>query len=213
MKTEDLVELLSARLTRIQPGQAQGRFVVTLGGAMLMVLLLTLSLLGTRPDVISAASLPMFWLKLAFPGAIAVCAGLALDRLGHPGMRLGLLPEGITAAFVLVWAGSAAVLSSAAPAERASLLFGDSGPACAVLIAALSLPVSAAALWAQRALAPTRQALTGAFAGLFAGACAACAYALHCMEMQLPFVGAWYALGMLLPAAIGAIAGSKVLRW
>jgi hypothetical protein len=38
-------------------------------------------------------------------------------------------------------------------------------------------------------------------------------YALHCPEMAAPFIGIWYLLGMLIPAAVGAAIGARALRW
>jgi len=55
--------------------------------------------------------------------------------------------------------------------------------------------------------------LTGAAAGLAAGASAATLYGLHCPEVSALFVLIWYSLGMLVAAAIGALAGPRVLRW
>ena len=46
-----------------------------------------------------------------------------------------------------------------------------------------------------------------------AGAIAALVYALHCPEMEAPFIGVWYVAGMLIPAAAGALLGPFVLRW
>jgi len=64
-----------------------------------------------------------------------------------------------------------------------------------------------------RAWAPTRLRLTGAAAGFAAGAIAAVVYCLHCPEMSEVFVGAWYLLGILLPAALGALIGPRALAW
>ena len=64
-----------------------------------------------------------------------------------------------------------------------------------------------------KGLAPTRLALAGAAAGLLAGAIGALVYALHCPEMEAPFLGVWYVAGMLIPAAAGALLGPIVLRW
>lgn len=50
-------------------------------------------------------------------------------------------------------------------------------------------------------------------AGLLAGSTATLAYCLHCPEMQVPFWGAWYLLGMLVPTLVGALAGPRLLRW
>jgi hypothetical protein len=80
-------------------------------------------------------------------------------------------------------------------------------------LAALSAPALFAALWALKGLAPTRLALAGAAAGLLSGALGALAYALHCPELAAPFLALWYSLGMLMPAAAGALLGRVLLRW
>jgi hypothetical protein len=38
-------------------------------------------------------------------------------------------------------------------------------------------------------------------------------YAFHCPELAAPFLGVWYVLGMLIPAALGALIGPRVLHW
>ena len=50
-------------------------------------------------------------------------------------------------------------------------------------------------------------------AGLFAGAAGALAYAMHCPELEVPFLGAWYVAGMLIPTALGALLGRRLLHW
>ena len=64
-----------------------------------------------------------------------------------------------------------------------------------------------------KGLAPTRLALAGAAAGLLSGATAALVYALHCPEMEAPFLGVWYVAGMAVPFVVGALLGPLVLRW
>ena len=46
-----------------------------------------------------------------------------------------------------------------------------------------------------------------------AGATAALVYCLHCTEMEAPFIGLWYVIGMLIPAVVGALLGRALLRW
>jgi hypothetical protein len=31
--------------------------------------------------------------------------------------------------------------------------------------------------------------------------------------MTAPFIGVWYLLGMLIPSAVGALLGPRLLRW
>jgi hypothetical protein len=75
------------------------------------------------------------------------------------------------------------------------------------------VPAFVAVLWAMKGLAPTRLRLAGAGAGLLAGALGALVYTLHCPELAAPFLGVWYVLGILIPAAFGAVVGPRVLRW
>ena len=49
-------------------------------------------------------------------------------------------------------------------------------------------------------------AWAGAAAGWLAGGVGAAAYALHCPEMDAPFLAVWYVLGMCVPTALGAVA-------
>ena len=104
-------------------------------------------------------------------------------------------------------------LFNAAPEARAGLVMGSTWSSCAFNIALVCLPSFVGLLWALKGLAPTRPALAGACAGLLAAALGALVYALHCPEMQAPFLVVWYTLGMLLPTLAGAWVGAKLLRW
>jgi hypothetical protein len=41
----------------------------------------------------------------------------------------------------------------------------------------------------------------------------ATAYSFHCPELAAPFLGTWYVIGILIPAAAGALLGPRLLRW
>jgi len=75
------------------------------------------------------------------------------------------------------------------------------------------LPLLAAALLALRRGAPSRPAVTGAFAGLLSAGLAATLYAAHCTDDSPMFVATWYTIAVGLVAAIGALAGSRVLKF
>lgn len=213
MKTEDLVAWLAADAAPVSHRTQARRFVVTLALGAGVALLMMLVLLGPRPDLGQAATLPMFWLKLAFPACLVLAAAMAVQRLGHPGMRLGRLAIGVVAPVAVIWLLSAIILMNAAPGGRSALIWGATWKECPLSIAALSIPALLAAFWAVRQLAPTRVRLAGAAAGLFAGAAGALVYALHCPEMEAPFLGVWYVVGMLIPTAAGAMLGPRWLRW
>jgi hypothetical protein len=170
-------------------------------------------MLGARPDLGEAARLPMFWVKIAFPAALFAGALLATLRLSRPGVRLGRAPAAIAAPVLAMWLLAAVVLFGAAPAEREQLVFGATWADCPLYVAILSMPAFGALLWAMKGYAPTRPALAGAAAGLLSGAGGALVYALHCPEMAAPFLGIWYLLGILIPTALGAMLGPRLLRW
>jgi hypothetical protein len=101
-----------------------------------------------------------------------------------------------------------------APAEaHRAMLMGHSAMFCPWRIAAIGLPVLAGAVWAVRGLAPTRLGLAGLVAGAAAGGMGAAIYAIACNETSAPFLAVWYTLGMAAVAALGGLAGSRLLRW
>ncbi|HZN46121.1 MAG TPA: DUF1109 domain-containing protein [Ramlibacter sp.] len=213
MRTDELVAALAADAAPVDNARAERRFRDRLLWGPAVAIVLMLLLLGPRPDLAEAMRLPLFWLKAGLPAVVAAASWLALYRLGHPGLRLGRSPAAALAPMALVSLAGALVLWNAAPAERPLLLFGQTWRDCLVNVSVLALPALALALWALRGMAPTRLVLAGAAAGLFAGAAGAFAYAFHCPELELPFLGAWYVAGMLIPTALGALVGRRLLRW
>lgn len=213
MRTDDLVTMLAASAAPVEPRATQRRFAMAVGWGAFGSTLLMAVLLGVRPDVSEAAHLPMFWVKLAFPIAIALVALRASERLSRPGALLRKAPHALFGLVAAVWLMALLALLDASPAERATLIFGRSWYACPFYIGALSIPAFIASLWAMKGLAPTRLILAGSAAGLLAGGVGASAYALYCDEMAAPFLAIWYVLGMLLPTMAGALVGRYVLRW
>lgn len=213
MRTEELITMLASGAEAVEPDALRRRYATALGWGAFGATLLMAILLGVRPDLADAVRLPMFWVKLAFPAALFAGALLATLRLSRPGGRLGRAPAAMAAPVLAMWLLAAAVLLGAAPEELDKLVFGDTWASCPFNVAMLSAPMFAALLWAIRGLAPTRLALAGAAAGLLSGAGGALIYALHCPEMGAPFLGIWYLLGMLIPTALGALLGPRLLRW
>ncbi len=213
MRTDELVALLARSGGATESNAIARRYATALGwGAFGAILLMALTQ-GVRPDIAPATALPMFWIKLAFPAAVAGAALLAVARLSRPGVRLRGAPALVALPVLAIWVFAGIVLAGAAAGSREDLLMGFTWRECPWNIALLSIPALAGTLWAMRALAPTRPVVAGAAAGLLAGAIGALAYALHCPEMQAPFVAVWYVAGMLIPTAAGALMGPFVLRW
>jgi hypothetical protein len=213
MKTNDLIDLLANGAELGAPPKPRWGGVPLVLASVFASMVLMKAWLGVRPDLAQAAGMPAFWIKLGFVALLAAAARHAAGRLSLPGARTAALPALIALPIVLIWSVGALVWWQAPPEARAQLFWGLSWRSCPLLIAALSVPVLVAMLTVMRGLAPTRLRLAGAAAGLAAGATAATVYCLHCPEMSSVFVGVWYLTGILIPCALGAMIGPRVLAW
>lgn len=213
MKTDDLISMLAKGAVAVEPNALQRRYATALGWGAFGATLLMAIMLGVRPDLAEAVRLPMFWMKLAFPAVLLAGALLTVARLSCPGMRLGCVPLVIAVPVVMMWIAAGAMLLNVAPVARSEMVLGSSWSVCPIYIATLSIPAFISLFWATHGMAPTRPIVAGAASGLLAGALGALVYALHCPEMAAPFLAIWYVLGMLIPAAIGALIGPLLLRW
>ncbi|QNB08403.1 DUF1109 domain-containing protein [Herbaspirillum frisingense] len=213
MKTDELIAMMASGVAPVDRRLPLRQMVQALTLGAVLSLLLMLKVYGLRPDLGVMLEVPMFWIKLAFPSALAVGAMLVLRRLMRPGLRVGATWAGIALPSLAIWAGGALVLLASPAAQRLPLLMGSTWRSCPFNIALLSVPLFIGIFWAVRGMAPTRLRLTGAVAGLLAGAVATMVYCLHCPEMEAPFWGLWYFLGMLVPAFAGLLLGPRLLRW
>ncbi|NBV18101.1 DUF1109 domain-containing protein [Janthinobacterium sp.] len=215
MKTDDLIAMLASGpdVAAAPPPGAYWRAGATLGAGLLASVALMAMLLGVRPNLEQLALLPDFWIKVGFVICLCLAASHVGRRLCVPGASTRALPMLIAVPLLLMWALGALILNEAPPEQRAELFWGATWRSCPLLIAMLSLPLLAAVLRLMRQWAPTRLRLAGAAAGFAAGALAALVYCLHCPELAASFVGFWYVLGMLVPTALGAALGPKMLAW
>lgn len=213
MNTRDLIGLLAAGATPVPRYLVEKRFFAAMALAFLAAALLVVVGFGVRPDLAQSLRQPMGWVKFGFIAVLAVLAGAAVLRLARPGVPVKAALLRLVLPLAALWLLAAWTLDTAAPGARMGLVMGSSSRSCALSIAALSVPGLALLLGAMRRAAPTQLRLAGAGAGLLSGALATLAYALHCPEMNAPFLAVWYVLGIALPTALGAWLGPRVLRW
>lgn len=213
MKTDDLIAMLASGVSPVDAHATRKRFQSALTWGVLGALGVMLSGYGVRQDLAQAAALPTFWVKLAFPLAIAIPAMLLTLRLSRLGMPLGKAWMALPLPWLVIVVMAIATLTNSSPDERVPLVMGSTWLSCAFNIAWVSAPVLLGMFWAIKGMAPTRPALAGACGGLASAAAGAVVYALHCPEMQMPFLAVWYMLGMWIPTAVGAVVGAKLLRW
>jgi len=216
MKTDDLIAMLARGEDTPASMRAAPRaaaLAATIAAGLVVSIVLMQLMLHALPQLGNVIARPAFWLKVGFVAAMVAAACHAARALAHPGARTAALPVVVAAPVVLLWLAGAVLISQVTPEQRAELFWGRTWRVCPALIAMLSAPLLAAALWAMRRMAPTRLRLAGAAAGLAAGAGGALVYCLHCPEMSPVFIGSWYVLGMLIPTAAGAALGPRVLAW
>jgi hypothetical protein len=169
--------------------------------------------LGVRHDVMTAMRNPFFDLKFAVTLALAISAIALSLHLSRPEASLRgwawllLIPAG------LLVAGISGEMMMPQRLPMMTRLVGSNSRACLAAIPAMSLPLLAAALVGLRHGAPTRPAVAGAIAGLLSAGLAATLYASHCTDDSPLFVATWYTIATALVTAIGAVAGSRMLRF
>ena len=211
MDTDQLIRTLAADNARARPVG----FVLALAllAAAPVSLLMFFTELGVRPDVMTAMRNPFFDLKFAVTLALATSAILVSLHLSRPeaSMRvwgwLFMIPAG------LLVAGISGEMMMPQRLPMMTRLVGQNSRVCMTAIPAMSLPLLASALVGLRHGAPTRPTLAGAIAGLLSAGLAATVYASHCTDDSPLFVATWYTIATALVTAVGALAGSKVLRF
>jgi hypothetical protein len=213
LKTDDWVSLLAAGVEPIDARWTTRRYVLAITGGMLGALAIVGGILHLNRALSHEVLEPMFWLREAYCASLGSLGFVAVTRLARPGSGLGMMPAGIGAVVIAMWIFAVLKLLTAPAPDRAHLILGTTAAVCPFLITLVAAPLFVAFVWAVRGLAPTRLRSTGAALGFAAGSFGALAYSLHCPELAAPFVGVWYLLGMLIPTAIGATLGPRLMRW
>lgn len=212
MKTNDLIALLASDTLQPQAPVRQQLLRKLLLGAVICGVLL-LALFGLNPRMDEMATHPAFVTKMLWLAALMGFSLYGLFRLARPGVGAGHTLWGIGLALLAMFSLGLLQLLQTESGARTAQWMGGSWQVCSVSIVALSLPILGALLWALRHLAPTRPVLTGAVAGVLAGSLAASIYSLHCPETSLMFFAVWYVAGLVLAMGLGAVLGSRWLRW
>ena len=212
MDTDQLIRTLAADNVHRAPRVG---FVLALAllAAAPVALLIFFAGLGVRPDVMTAMHNPFFDLKFAVTLALAISAIMISLHLSRPEASLRgwawllMVPVGVLAAAI---AGEMMLPQRLPMMTR---LVGSNSRICMTAIPLMSLPLLAASLFGLRHGAPTRPAVAGAIAGLLSAGLAATLYASHCTDDSPLFVATWYTIATALVTALGALAGSRILRF
>lgn len=213
MKTDDLIASLSADLPPVRTGAVARRVALGLGLGALGSVAVMLAWLGPRPDLAQALATPMFWMKFGYAAATGLVLAGLLVRLAKPASSPGSLAAVAAIPFAIVAAMALVRFLQAPPDAHHAMLMGHTSMICPWRILAVGLPLLAGAVWALRGLAPTRLVMAGLVAGGCAGGLGAAIYGFACDETSAAFLAIWYTLGIVLVAGVGALSGSRLLRW
>lgn len=211
MKTDDLIRALSN--DGKSPWRVGNLLTIGLLAAVPVSVVLFFVEMGVRPDIATAIQNPFFDLKFAVTISLALSAVALSLHLSRPEATLRGVVLILAFPLGLLMAGIAVEMMLPQPVSWISRLVGTNSRICLTAIPVLSMPFLAAALVALRHGAPSRPALAGAFAGLLSAGLAATLYAAHCTDDSPLFVATWYTLATLLVVAIGALVGSRILRY
>ncbi len=212
MDTDQLIRTLAAD-NRHRSRSVGVVLTLTLLAAAPLSIAIFLSMLGVRPDVMTAMRNPFFDLKFAVTLSLAIPAIAISLHMSRPEASLGgwawllVIPVGL----LLAGIGGEMMVPQRLP--MMTRLVGANSRVCLTAIPLMSLPLLVAALLGLRHGATSRPAVAGAIAGLASAGLAATLYASHCTDDSPLFVVTWYTIASAFVAGIGAFAGSKILRF
>ena len=213
MKTDDLIKAMVADTKTVAPPIARTLWLALLAGVVLASAHFW-SLLNVRSDFDYAITHdPRFMFKFVFILGLAIPALMLVLRLARPDGNTGwtkwflLVP-------VLLLAAAVGLEMQAVPAEHWQVsALGSMPGACMKYIPMLSAAPFVVLLFALRNGAPAHPVAAGAAAGLVAAGIGAALYASFCVDDSPMFLAIWYVTGMAIVVALGALIGSRVLRW
>jgi hypothetical protein len=190
-------------------------FLAALTGG-LAALILMLATVGPRADLDSTAHLSWTAVKLFFAASVIATATPLLLKSMRPGLEKETHPGIILLPFLTAIAVALAMLLFMTPQTWSEMLRGATSisPArCLLCIITFAVVPFGALVRVLRQGAPTRLSLSGAIAGVVAGALGAFAYAFTCTSDTIPFIAVCYSSAIALCACIGAELGPRLLRW
>ena len=215
MNTDTLIDLLSANVQPVSPGTFKRALLLSLaagGTAAFGVMLVTV---GPRYHASSLPHLEWSAVKLLFALSVVGAMMPVLIRSARP--ETGSVRRALPVLFPFAAMGVAAMAGLLGSPEPWRAMLGGAtavSPArCLVCIVGFSAIALVALIRALREGAPSRPGVCGALAGLVAGGVGAAAYALACNSDSVPFIAVWYSAAIALYGALGALLGSRLLRW
>ena len=212
MKTDDLITLLAQNEPAPDRAALSRTLLALVVGGVLVSFLFVYFLLQLNPALGTIVASLWFWVRFAFIASLAGLTWWTLRRLGKPGVAAHVRWWPLLVPFVALGLLASVLLMQAPADARLAMLLGTTWRVCSMLIALVSLPLLVAAVLIVRHFAhPPALHWRGVRACLPARWRRWSYAALP--ELSPAFLVVWYSLGMLIPAAVGAALGERLLRW
>jgi hypothetical protein len=213
MKTDDLIKAIAADAKSAEPPIAHTVAMAVGAGALISAFLFLLAL-GMRENFAeSFATSIRFVFKFVLTLSVVVPAFFLVRELSRPDFRPGKKLWWLAVAPAMLLVAIFLELTSVPEDTWHTRMIGHNSVVCMIVIPLLSLAPLAAVLYALRRGAPAHPAIAGAIGGLLSAGIGATLYASHCPDDSPLFVAAWYSVGFVLMTAVGALLGSRFLRW
>lgn len=201
-------------IERLVGDMPEDRFGHTLAFAWPLLAILLLAMIGIALalDGAFASVVEHGWgpltVKWGFSLALLAFSAFALFVLGKPGRRARWALIGVALPFLPI---VGLLIFELAISD--AIIFRPSWQTCLAAMTAISPIAFVAAVFAMRAMAPTRLRMAGAVAGLFGGAVAMTAYAPFCPEIGMVYMAVFYVGPMIVMLAVGWALGPRLMRW
>ena len=211
MKTNDLISLLVEDApVRMRLGRMLALALVI--GIVVSAALL-LSTIGMRKNMMDALATARVLFKIAITLTLAITASSLLFKVGRPDASLRVFGWALLLPLAALFIGVLSEMNAVPEDSWRPDMMGHNARFCMFFIPVLSITPLAGFMLALKNGAPRSPGLAGAVAGLAAGGIAAAIYAWHCPDDSPFFVATWYSLAIAFVTLIGALVGSRILRW
>lgn len=210
MRTQDLISALAADTLPQPPVIRQiGRALVPAVAVSVVAFIL---FWGARPDIV--ATLGSFAVLKTLGPLVLVLLSLAYAlALSHPGVADERRKIALGGAILLCALLFMVDFTQQGLAGLVDALSTPSLLVCLLSVPVLAAPLLAAMLWGLSSGASMRPRVTGAAAGLAAGAAAAAIYSFYCDKDMVLFVLPAYSFAIGSVVLAGVLLGPRALEW
>jgi hypothetical protein len=207
--------MLGTNLEPVKGGQLRKTLLIALAVAVGVVAATCLlwGALSMPADAQGGGHFVFKAIALAFTLGLAGAGTSILFSSARPGQS-GRKPQMLIGAlFLVVVSAAIAALAVFDRTAWSTMILGGPWGTCLICVPIFALIPFGAFIWALRKGAPTHLTLSGAIAGLVAGALGAAAVVVHQTGDSIPLIALWYGAPIALCALVGGILGPRFLRW